>query len=146
MIVVLLLCYVSASSKDVVRKICTDSFPSHAHESQRLVDSTAQALSVSSSEAVQVLRAFHLLSHQVVFYNLTAPEQIQSVFPATFHSNLKNLITKILLEQSLAWRNEALSDPISLPRLVDLDWRVDMKTASDSVSRMAVPTCILHMK
>lgn len=47
----------------------------------------------------QVLTAFHLLSHHVVFYNFTAPEQIQSLFPATFHSNLKNLITKILLEQ-----------------------------------------------
>lgn len=35
---------------------------------------------------------------------------------------------------------------VSLPRLTDLEWRVDMKMASDSVSRMAVPTCILHMK
>lgn len=35
---------------------------------------------------------------------------------------------------------------VSLPRLVDLEWKVDMKTASDSVSRMAVPTCILYMK
>ncbi|XP_060763990.1 COMM domain-containing protein 9 [Neoarius graeffei] len=135
-----------APSKDAVRQICTDSFPSQAHESQSLIDSTARSLSVSSSEARQVLTAFHLLSHHVVFYNFTAPEQIQSLFPATFHSNLKNLITKILLEQSATWRNEALSNQISLPRLVDLEWRVDMKTASDSVSRMAVPTCILHMK
>ncbi|KAB5565945.1 hypothetical protein PHYPO_G00247370 [Pangasianodon hypophthalmus] len=131
-----------APSKDVVRQICMDSFPSRAHESQSLVDSTARALSVSSSEAMQVLTAFHLLSRHVVFRNFTAPEQIQSIFPATFHSNLKNLLTKILLEQ----RNEALSSQISLPQLVDLEWRVDMKTASDSVSRMAVPTCILHMK
>lgn len=47
----------------------------------------------------QVLTAFHLLSHHAVFHNLTAPEQIQSLFPAAFHPNLKNLITKILLEQ-----------------------------------------------
>ncbi|XP_017340613.1 COMM domain-containing protein 9 [Ictalurus punctatus] len=135
-----------APSKDVVRQICVDSFPSRAHESQSLVDGTARALSVSSAEAMQVLTAFHLLSHHVVFHGFTAPEQIQSVFPATFHSNLKNLITKILLEQSATWRNEALSSQISLPRLVDLEWRVDVKAASDSVSRMAVPTCVLHMK
>lgn len=46
-----------------------------------------------------------------------------------------------------AW---ALSWPVaftvSLPRLVDLDWRVDIKTSSDSISRMAVPTCLLRMK
>ncbi|KAG7324246.1 hypothetical protein KOW79_012262 [Hemibagrus wyckioides] len=135
-----------APSKDVVRQICTDSFPARAHESQSLIDSTARALSVSSTEAMQVLTAFHVLSHHVMFHNFTAPEQIQSLFPATFHSNLKNLITKILLEQSVTWRNEALSSQISLPRLTDLEWRVDMKMASDSVSRMAVPTCILHMK
>ena len=35
---------------------------------------------------------------------------------------------------------------VSLPRLVDLDWRVDIKTSSDSISRMAVPTCLLQMK
>lgn len=35
---------------------------------------------------------------------------------------------------------------VSLPRLVDFDWRVDTKMASDSVSRMSVPTCILQMK
>lgn len=44
----------------------------------------------------------------------------------------------------------ALSWPVpfavSLPRLVDLDWRVDIKTSSDSISRMAVPTCLLQMK
>lgn len=35
---------------------------------------------------------------------------------------------------------------VSLPRLVDFDWRVDTKMASDSVSRMSVLTCILQMK
>ena len=35
---------------------------------------------------------------------------------------------------------------VSLPRLVDLDWRVDIRTSSDSISRMAVPTCLLQMK
>ncbi|KAG9280731.1 COMM domain-containing protein 9 [Astyanax mexicanus] len=135
-----------APSKDVVRQLCVDSFPSRAHESRVLIDSTAQTLSVSSTEAAQVLTAFHTLSHHVVYHNLTAAEQILSVFPDTFHPNLKNLLTKILLEQSTTWRNDALASQISLPQLVDMEWRVDMKTASDSVSRMAVPTCILHMK
>lgn len=44
-----------------------------------------------------------------------------------------------------------LTDPlfnpsVSLPRLVDMDWRVDIKTSSDSISRMAVPTCLLQLK
>lgn len=44
------------------------------------------------------------------------------------------------------WRTEAQANQISLPRLVDLDWRVDIKTSSDNISRMAVPTCLLQMK
>uniref|UniRef100_A0A8B9MQU1 COMM domain containing 9 n=1 Tax=Accipiter nisus TaxID=211598 RepID=A0A8B9MQU1_9AVES len=47
---------------------------------------------------------------------------------------------------SSAWRNEAQASQISLPRLVDMDWRVDIKTSSDSISRMAVPTCLLQLK
>nr|KAF6324305.1 COMM domain containing 9 [Myotis myotis] len=69
-----------------------------------------------------------------------------SRFPANFHQNLKNLLTKIILENISTWRAEAQADLISLPRLVDLDWRVDIKTASDSISRMVVPTCLLQMK
>ena len=35
---------------------------------------------------------------------------------------------------------------VSLPRLVNFDWRVDVKTSSDSAARMAQPTCIVQMK
>ena len=38
------------------------------------------------------------------------------------------------------------SPPVSLPRLVDFDWRVDVKTSSDSMARMAQPTCLVQMK
>ncbi|KAK6973834.1 COMM domain-containing protein 9, partial [Biomphalaria glabrata] len=34
----------------------------------------------------------------------------------------------------------------SLPKLLDFDWRVDMKTSSDSVARMSVPTCMLNLE
>ncbi|KAJ8343193.1 hypothetical protein SKAU_G00305220 [Synaphobranchus kaupii] len=135
-----------APSKDAVRQLCEASFPSGALESVRLAESAAGTLSVSTSEAQELLRALHTLSHHVLFHSLTAPEQITGLFPDTFHSSLKNLLTKILLEHSSTWRNDALSSQISLPQLVDMDWRVDIKTASDSVSRMAVPTCLVNMK
>ena len=35
---------------------------------------------------------------------------------------------------------------VSLPRLVEFDWRVDVKSASDTVPRMSVPTCLLQLK
>ncbi|KAJ7998243.1 hypothetical protein DPEC_G00220580 [Dallia pectoralis] len=135
-----------APSKDAVRLLCADSFPSGAPESRQLAGSTAGILSVTAAEATELISALHSLSHYILFHNLTVPEQILALFPESFHPSLKNLITKILLEYSPTWRSEVLSNQISLPQLVEMDWRVDMKTASDSVSRMAVPTCLVNMK
>ncbi|XP_018621329.1 COMM domain-containing protein 9 isoform X2 [Scleropages formosus] len=135
-----------APSKDAVRQLCKDSFPSGAPESRQLIERAAATLSVSAGEAQRLLLALHTLSHHILFHSLVAPEQILALFPEAFHPSLKNLLTKILLEQSPTWRSEALANQISLPRLLEMDWRVDMKTASDSVSRMAVPTCLVHMK
>ncbi|KAM3918737.1 COMM domain-containing protein 9 [Leptodactylus fuscus] len=135
-----------ASSKDVVQKLCRDSFPRSAPDSIQLIDSVSSHLSVTAEEAAQVIHALHSLARHVVYKGLTSAEQILAVFPDDFHQNLKNLLTKIILENVSAWRSDAQNTSISLPRLVDMDWRVDIKTSSDSVTRMAVPTCLLKMK
>ncbi|XP_031177061.1 COMM domain-containing protein 9 isoform X2 [Sander lucioperca] len=132
-----------APSKDAVRDVCVQS---HRGPSRRLADTTAATLSIPTAQAAQLVQSLHVVSHHVLFYNLVSPEQILQLFPDSFHSSLKNLITKILLENSPTWRTEALSDQISLPQLKDLDWRVDMVTGSDSVSRMSVPTCLVQLQ
>ncbi|XP_019803976.1 COMM domain-containing protein 9 isoform X3 [Globicephala melas] len=142
-----------ASSKDVVRQLCQESFSSSALGSKKLLDVTCSSLSVTQEEAeqgspsvLQLLQALHRLTRLVVFRDLSSAEAILALFPENFHQNLKNLLTKIILEHVSTWRAEAQTNQISLPRLVDLDWRVDIKTSSDSISRMAVPTCLLQMK
>ncbi|XP_045681328.1 COMM domain-containing protein 9 isoform X2 [Phyllostomus hastatus] len=95
---------------------------------------------------LQLLQALHRLTRLAVFRDLGSAEAVLALFPENFHQNLKNLLTRIILEHISTWRTEAQASLISLPRLVDLDWRVDIKTASDSISRMAVPTCLLQMK
>lgn len=47
---------------------------------------------------LQLVQSLHVLSHHVVFHDLGSPEQILGLFPESFHSSLKNLLTKILLE------------------------------------------------
>ncbi|XP_029910028.1 COMM domain-containing protein 9 [Myripristis murdjan] len=132
-----------APSKDAVREVCVQS---HRAPSRRLAETTAATLSISPAQAAQLVQSLHFLSHHVLFHNLSSPEQILALFPESFHSSLKNLLTKILLEHGPTWRTEALSNQISLPQLKELDWRVDMVTSSDSVSRMAVPTCLVQIK
>ncbi|KAE8606328.1 hypothetical protein XENTR_v10010676 [Xenopus tropicalis] len=141
-----LLLLLKAPSKDVVGGLCRDAFPKSAVGSVQLIERTSSSLSVSSEEASQVVQAVHSLARHVVCKGLATAEEILPVFPENFHQNLKNLLTKLILENLSAWRNDVLNSQISLPRLVDLDWRVDIKASSDSVSRMAVPTCLLQMK
>nr|XP_046249107.1 COMM domain-containing protein 9 [Scatophagus argus]XP_046249109.1 COMM domain-containing protein 9 [Scatophagus argus] len=132
-----------APSKDAVRDVCVQS---HRGPSRRLAETTAAAFSIPAAQAAQLVQSLHVLSHHVLFHNLSSPEQILRLFPESFHSSLKNLITKILLENSPTWRTEALGRQVSLPQLKELDWRVDMVTSSDSVSRMSVPTCLVQLK
>ncbi|XP_075401987.1 COMM domain-containing protein 9 [Tenrec ecaudatus] len=135
-----------ASSKDVVRQLCQESYSSSSRDSKRLLDFTCSSLSVTQEEAAQLLQALYQLTRLAVFRDLSSAPEILALFPENFHPNLKNLLTKIILEHISTWRTEAQANQISLPRLVDLDWRVDIKTSSDSISRMAEPTCLLQMK
>ncbi|XP_005304578.3 COMM domain-containing protein 9 [Chrysemys picta bellii] len=135
-----------ASSKDVVRQLCQECFSSSTRGSSKLIDSTCSNLSVTSEEAAQLICSLHNLTRHIVYRGLSSAEEILSLFPENFHQSLKNLLTKIILENVSVWRSEAQSSQISLPRLVDMDWRVDIKTSSDSIGRMAVPTCLLQLK
>lgn len=46
----------------------------------------------------QLLQALHRLTRLAVFRDLSSAEAILALFPETFHQNLKNLLTKIILE------------------------------------------------
>lgn len=46
----------------------------------------------------QLLQALHRLTRLVVFRDLSSAEAILALFPENFHQNLKNLLTKIILE------------------------------------------------
>uniref|UniRef100_A0A8C9B1L0 COMM domain containing 9 n=1 Tax=Prolemur simus TaxID=1328070 RepID=A0A8C9B1L0_PROSS len=87
-----------ASSKDVVRQLCQESFSSSALASKKLLDITCSSLSVTQEEAEQLLQALHHLTRLVAFRDLSSPEGVLALFPENFHQNLKNLLTKIILE------------------------------------------------
>eukprot|EP00069_Balaena_mysticetus_P019416 bmy_12115T0 len=149
-----------ASSKDVVRQLCQESFSSSALGSKKLLDVTCSSLSVTQEEAeqgspsiLQLLQALHRLTRLVVFHLLgeLRPKQIRRL--AVWLSCIAHVQPLELpaVEEGLSHAGGVRTEPscahtVSLPRLVDLDWRVDIRTSSDSISRMAVPTCLLQMK
>ncbi|CAJ0932008.1 unnamed protein product [Ranitomeya imitator] len=101
-----------ASSKDAVQKLCRDSFPRSAVGSVQMVGSVSSSLSVTAEEASQVIQAVHSLTRHLVYRGLTSAEQISSVFPDDFHQNLKNLLTKIILENISSFMDDITSDLI----------------------------------
>lgn len=59
---------------------------------------------------------------------------------------LKKLIAKIVRDRLKVWREVSANQTVSLPRLVDFDWRLDFKTASNSLSKMTQPSALLNLK
>uniref|UniRef100_A0A669PJR8 COMM domain containing 9 n=1 Tax=Phasianus colchicus TaxID=9054 RepID=A0A669PJR8_PHACC len=79
-----------ASSKDAVRQLCQECF---SCPPGRLA-----LPSLFTSSFPQLVSALHSLTRHVVFCGLTGAEDILALFPENFHQNLKNLLTKIILE------------------------------------------------
>lgn len=72
--------------------------------------------------------------------------RVATLFPEDFHRNLRDLLVKLIVEALPGWRRAAIEDLVGLPRLADFNWRVDVKSASNKVNRMAQPTCFVQIK
>lgn len=127
-------------------KICNDIYLASPPYTDVLVSRVCDVLGTRPNQTKQMLESLSSLLKTIIFHGYSEAQEIQSLFPKDFHKNLRDLITKIALENMNNWKNHSISNQVSLPRLMDFDWRVDTKMASDSVSRMSVPTCIIQMK
>ena len=58
----------------------------------------------------------------------------------------RSLSPQIVLQQLPAWRKASVDGRVAMPRLVDVDWRVDVKTSAEALTRMSVPTLLVDMK
>nr|XP_022315394.1 COMM domain-containing protein 9-like isoform X2 [Crassostrea virginica] len=138
--------HLSSSSKEKVVKVCNDVYVMGSSMPDGLVSSVCEALGTRPNETKKDDRILIILTEDDNISWIYRTSRIQGIFPGDFHKNLRDLITKIALDNMNNWKNHSISTQVSLPRLVDFDWRVDTKMASESVSRMSVPTCILQMK
>ena len=68
------------------------------------------------------------------------PSVIEELLGADFHPQLRELLSKIILANAPVWTEVLVQDQVSLPRLIDVNWRVDVVASSSSMSRQARPT------
>ncbi|NXV98206.1 COMD9 protein, partial [Calonectris borealis] len=87
-----------APSRDAVRQLCQECFSTPPAGLGPLAQRACPGLAAGPEEAEQLVSALHNLTRHVVYRGLTRAEDILSLFPENFHQNLKNLLTKIILE------------------------------------------------
>ncbi|NXG58109.1 COMD9 protein, partial [Hemiprocne comata] len=87
-----------APSRDAVRQLCQECFCSTPAGLGPLAQRACPGLAAGFEEAEQLVYALHNLTRHVVYHGLRRAEDILSLFPENFHQNLKNLLTKIILE------------------------------------------------
>lgn len=104
-----------------------------------------EALGISSAESViQVAKGLSKLCTEALYHGWSAQE-LQAAFPSDFHAKLAQLLAALLSRLVVQWRQKELDHGISLPKLKSLDWRIDIKTASESNQQMSVPTLLVQL-
>ena len=66
---------------------------------------------------------------------------MRQLLPADFHSALGALISQIVAHHIAEWRELLLASQVSEPRLLDTNWRVDVKAASNHCEGSSVLIC-----
>uniref|UniRef100_A0A6B2LPW6 COMM domain-containing protein n=1 Tax=Arcella intermedia TaxID=1963864 RepID=A0A6B2LPW6_9EUKA len=84
------------------------------------------------------------LISESLYYNFSAEEI--SDFMGNLNSKLKDLVAKIIVFYIPQWREDSLKNMVALPRLQNIDWRIDIKTASDQIARMSAPSVIVQLQ
>lgn len=138
-----------APSKESVVRLCNEAFILRNTKvyPKAVVSFVQQMLSLQTDlEAQELMLALSSLVKYVLFQGSVERSDIATLFPDDFNKNLAALLVKIFVQRLPQWKHHAADNLVFLPRLVDFDWRVDIKTSSDSLSRMSVPTCLVQLQ
>ena len=91
----------------------------------------------------KVLTTVRDVISEAMYYSMT-PTDIDK-FLSSVSASVKETVSKILTHYLPQWREASLQSQVSLPRLQNIDWRIDIKSASNEMSRMSVPTVIVQL-
>eukprot|EP00937_MAST-01D_sp_MAST-1D-sp2_P002916 g2916.t1 len=142
-----------APSKDLVQKIFTHVFLHRNDISQakpaKFVPLFEKGDAVTEDHVQALFAAAHTIVISGLYSGVGTADEARAVVEqhaASLDERLKALLAKLLLSNMPAWREAAIMSMPSLPSLLDVDWRVDIKTATERVGRMAVPTVLVDLK
>eukprot|EP01080_Neovahlkampfia_damariscottae_P006314 gene6314-10321_t len=111
-----------------------------------LIDSVSTQLDVDEKKGTVLLETILEISKQAVYYNFSEKETILKLFKnSQMSEELKENICQILLKHIPSWRDQTIQTQVSPPKLVDMKWRIDLQTSSDSISNLVNSNLIVQM-
>jgi hypothetical protein len=146
--------FLKAPSKDFINRLFLEAFNQRDNSkiSESVLKPFMDGLEIDLSACDQLVKETSKLIKLVLYESYTELAQIQNVFEqSSLEANLKKLLSKILVEKIPTFKSALVDNENMMPRLVDFDWRVDIKMASnltsnDSTSKSGQQTCILQLK
>ena len=144
-----------APSKDLVQRILTHVYMHRNNIAQANAAKFAPMFekpdAVTEEHVQQLFAALHGVVTKVLYEGISTAEQIRTSLDhepasAALDEQLKALLTEQLTANVAGWREASIMSMPSLPKFVDVDRRVDVKSATEQVGRMAVPTVLVDLK
>jgi len=130
------------------KKFVDEVFVSVFNKSEVAVD-IATGLQISEDDSLQLITSVrNLIRKYLLEYSPTAsnPAKLSALLPGDFQVNLRDLLEKIILHHLGEWRDATIAAQPSLPKMISMDYRIDIKSASEAISRMSVPTVLVDLK
>lgn len=138
---------VNAPSKKSALKCFNRAFVNRNSPNLMPIATLCEELSINEIQAIELT---HVLIHiiKAALYDSEVEPTLLMIDSETkdLDVRLRGLIGQIITAQLPVWREASILQRPSLPRYLGLDWRVDVKTASDRMSRMSAPSLILDLK
>eukprot|EP00750_Incisomonas_marina_P012145 INCI16607.1.p1 GENE.INCI16607.1~~INCI16607.1.p1 ORF type:complete len:194 (-),score=38.37 INCI16607.1:281-862(-) len=137
-----------ASDKKVVEQLFDTVFRNRNEEDiTAIVDpSFLSDLELTDEETADLLNETRDVVKHALRKSPGSLEDIASGLPSYVTSKpLAKMVTKIMFSRMTLWRDVASRGKISLPRLLEFDWRVDLKSSSAQQLSMSKPTAIINL-
>lgn len=135
-----------ASDKKVVEKLFDTVFRNRFDDLSQINTSFLDALELTPDETAELLQETRSVIKTALMNSPSSLDDIAGRLPSYMSSKpLIKMVTKILKGRMAVWREVASRSKLSLPRLVEFDWRVDLKTSSAQQLSMSKPTAIVNL-
>jgi|TARA_B110000091_G_C13667004_1_gene412105 hypothetical protein len=135
-----------AKSKDAVGELFEHAMRHRHNLIMAPTEPIEDNFNVKSSEAAQLIHDVHQLIRDTMSSGLEITgDGVKSLCDESIDPKIVKLVAKIIVKQAPRWKAIMSQQRIAWPRLLNMEWRVDMKTASQAVSRMSVPTVVLGL-